>query len=166
MSAPHVSGVIALLFQNDPHLTQDDLRSVLLENASADQFTGTVPNTNWGYGKLDAEAAYAALPNLQPSLVPSAKKKARGIMERQIQGSGVVTIKTANKDGSNVIFITLEVRDGKIEDMSATGPGVGHLFVHEVKFALGKKEKRDDDDECRCCSKDEFGNTVCVTCTC
>jgi subtilisin family serine protease len=160
ISAPHVSGVIALLFQKNPNLTQEDLRRILLENASTDDFTGIVPNIYWGYGKVDAKAAYAALLNLQPSLGPSAKKKASKTMVQQL--SGVVTIKT---EGS--IVITLKVRDGKIEGMSATGPGGVHLFVHEIKFALGKKEKRDDNDECRCCELDPSGGgLVCRTCAC
>jgi len=61
MSAPHVAGVIALLFEKNPKLTQEDIRKILLENAMTDNFTGIVPNVNWGYGKLDAESAYMAL---------------------------------------------------------------------------------------------------------
>lgn len=63
MSAPHVAGVIALLFEKNPNLTQEEIRWVLLGNAKADNFTGGVPNVNWGYGKLDAECAYIALSN-------------------------------------------------------------------------------------------------------
>jgi subtilisin family serine protease len=58
ISAPHVTGVIALLFEKNPTLTQEDIRNVLLDNAKKDNFTGGVPNVDWGHGKLDAESAY------------------------------------------------------------------------------------------------------------
>ena len=60
-SAPHVSGVIALLFEKNRDLTQDDIRNILFDSADQDDFTGIVPNVNWGYGKLNAESAYDAL---------------------------------------------------------------------------------------------------------
>ncbi len=61
MAAPHVTGVIALLWSIWPGLAAGQIRDTLLSTARADAFTGVTPNTNWGHGKLDAEAAYAAL---------------------------------------------------------------------------------------------------------
>jgi len=83
-----------------------------------------------------------------------------------MQGNGEVTIKTADEHGGNVISITLKVKDGKIENMSAKGPGGSTLFVHKIKFSLGKHQASDDNDECRCCFKDATGHTICVTCSC
>ena len=57
MSAPLVAGVIALLFEKNPTLTQDEIRVLLFAHAKTDQFTGAVPNVSWGYGKLDADSA-------------------------------------------------------------------------------------------------------------
>lgn len=71
MSAPHVAGVIALLFEKNRNLTQEEIREVLLGNAQPDNFTGIVPNVNWGYGKLDAECAYMALSNFNLTQVAS-----------------------------------------------------------------------------------------------
>lgn len=61
MAAPHVSGVIALLWALWPRLTAGQIRAALLSTARADAFTGVTPNANWGRGKLDAGAAYKAL---------------------------------------------------------------------------------------------------------
>jgi len=61
MAAPHVSGAIALMLQKDPSLTPAQIKSILLETARADQFTGAVPNTRWGAGKLDVKAAVDAV---------------------------------------------------------------------------------------------------------
>jgi subtilisin family serine protease len=61
MAAPHVSGVIALLWALWPDLPAQRIRDALLSTARRDSFTGETPNTNWGQGKLDAGAAYKAL---------------------------------------------------------------------------------------------------------
>lgn len=56
-AAPHVVGAAALLLQYDPTLTHTQIRNILLTSALKDSFTGNVPNTDWGYGKLDIEKA-------------------------------------------------------------------------------------------------------------
>jgi subtilisin family serine protease len=61
MAAPHVTGVIALLWSLWPGLAAEQIRDALLSTATEDAFTGATPNTNWGQGKLDAKAAYEAL---------------------------------------------------------------------------------------------------------
>ncbi len=61
MAAPHVTGVVALLWSLWPGLAAGQIRDALLSTAREDAFTGVTPNTNWGYGKLDAKAAYEAL---------------------------------------------------------------------------------------------------------
>jgi minor extracellular serine protease Vpr len=57
MAAPHVAGAVALLLSVDPDLTALQLRSLLNHTAVADAFTGPVPDTDWGHGKLDVLAA-------------------------------------------------------------------------------------------------------------
>lgn len=61
MAAPHVTGVVALLWSLWPGLAAGQIRDALLSTARDDAFTGVTPNTNWGQGKLDARAAYEAL---------------------------------------------------------------------------------------------------------
>ncbi len=51
-AGPHVAGAAALLLQADTTLRHRDVRRLLRAGAIADGFTGTVPNTTWGYGKL------------------------------------------------------------------------------------------------------------------
>ena len=67
MAAPHVTGAIALMLERNRNLTQQQVRDCLVNNARTDAFTGTVPNNNWGAGKLDAQAAFtcAAPPKLK-----------------------------------------------------------------------------------------------------
>lgn len=56
-AAPHVVGTAALMLQYDPTLTHAQIRNILRATATSDEFTGTLPNTNWGYGKLNPEGA-------------------------------------------------------------------------------------------------------------
>lgn len=60
MAAPHVAGIVALLFQHDPTLTAAQVRTALL--ASAGPPPGVTPfDVAWGYGRVDAVAALALL---------------------------------------------------------------------------------------------------------
>ena len=56
-AAPIVTGVIALILQENPALDAAAVKTILHQSARADSFTGSVPNNTWGYGKLDANAA-------------------------------------------------------------------------------------------------------------
>ncbi|KMQ67039.1 hypothetical protein ACM39_14690 [Chryseobacterium sp. FH2] len=53
MSSPGVAGAVALLLQANPTLTAAQVKSRLTANARQDEATGTIPNSRWGYGKLD-----------------------------------------------------------------------------------------------------------------
>ena len=61
VSAPHVSGVAALMLSVAPDLTSDEIKSKLTQTAISDALTGRVPNTKWGWGKLAADAAVAVV---------------------------------------------------------------------------------------------------------
>jgi subtilisin family serine protease len=56
-AAPHVVGTAALLLQYDPSLTFTDVRHIIWNSAIQDKFTGQLPNSMWGYGKLYPEGA-------------------------------------------------------------------------------------------------------------
>ena len=68
MAAPHVTGVVALMFQRDPEMNVSDIRRWIIETARKDVFTGMdVWDEKWGYGKLNASGAVyqtdVAVPN-------------------------------------------------------------------------------------------------------
>lgn len=51
-AGPHVAGAATLLLQADTTLRHRHVKALLQAGAIADQYTGTVPNTTWGFGKL------------------------------------------------------------------------------------------------------------------
>lgn len=53
-AAPIVAGVIALMLEVNPALSPSQIKAILQETATQDSFTGTTPNEQWGYGKLNA----------------------------------------------------------------------------------------------------------------
>ncbi len=61
ISAPHVSGVAALMLSVDPQLTAAEIRTRLSNTAVSDAYTGVVPNERWGWGKIDTEAVIATV---------------------------------------------------------------------------------------------------------
>lgn len=62
MAAPHVTGIVALMLEANPHLNSYQVMEILQQTATEDQFTGQTPNNNYGYGKINAfEAVKQAL---------------------------------------------------------------------------------------------------------
>jgi hypothetical protein len=72
-SAPHVAGAAALLLQAMPGASPSKLRLAFESHARADAYTGAVPNTTWGYGKLDI---YATLDHVAPTVAVTAPNTA------------------------------------------------------------------------------------------
>lgn len=63
ISAPIVSGAVALMLEAKPDLTPDQVRTILIQTAHTDEFTGTIstPNNAWGGGKLNVLGALQKL---------------------------------------------------------------------------------------------------------
>lgn len=57
MASPNATGAVALLLQANPDLDAQSLRDALATTARPDAYTGTVPNHDYGAGKLDVTAA-------------------------------------------------------------------------------------------------------------
>ena len=56
-ASPVACGVIALMLELDPTLTNQEVKEILNQTTRQDSYTGTLPNYTWGYGKMDALAA-------------------------------------------------------------------------------------------------------------
>ncbi|MFO7767345.1 MAG: S8 family serine peptidase [bacterium] len=73
MSAPHVTGAIALLFDIRGYLTSDEVKGLLTASAVEDAYTGTTGPTNytWGHGKMDVKAAADSVLAADDVIAPS-----------------------------------------------------------------------------------------------
>ncbi len=115
MAAPHVTGVVALLWSLWPGLAAGQIRDTLLSTAKNDAFTGTTPNTNWGHGKLDAGAAYETLSNLVKK--GEAKMSATQVLEFE-------TSFRDNRDGQPA-GMRVRIELGDDADLVITGTSTG-----------------------------------------
>ena len=69
MSAPVITGAVALLLQASPTANITQIRTTLFSNTTTDSITesaGPSPNTTWGYGRLDIYKAAGAVFNCSP----------------------------------------------------------------------------------------------------
>jgi len=59
MSSPMVTGIVALMLEINPELTQSEIKDIIRITAINDQWTGDAKNNKcpvWGWGKIDAHA--------------------------------------------------------------------------------------------------------------
>jgi len=70
MSAPHVAGACALLLSLRPSLSWAEILDSLRAGARVDSFVGSIPNTSWGFGKLDLPKTWASLQPPSPVQKP------------------------------------------------------------------------------------------------
>lgn len=54
-AGPHVAAAAALLLQDDATRTPDDVIAALRNGAVTDSYMGTLPDEEWGYGKMNIE---------------------------------------------------------------------------------------------------------------
>ncbi|HYW71171.1 MAG TPA: S8 family peptidase [Pyrinomonadaceae bacterium] len=134
MAAPHVTGVIALLWAIWPNLNSLKLKAALLHTARKDIFTGTMPGPIWGFGKLDAGAVYQAL-----STTTTGETTMSEIQQFQME------VELENSAGQNVaVTLGFDVLDGSVVGMKGIGDNGAE---YNVEFVFS----RTDGDECYVC---------------
>ncbi|MGH9969477.1 MAG: S8 family serine peptidase [Pyrinomonadaceae bacterium] len=61
-AAPFAAGVIALMLQKNPKLDAQQIKNILTSTAIRnDRYVGAVPNSEWGYGKINPTSAITAI---------------------------------------------------------------------------------------------------------
>ena len=116
MSAPMVSGTLALWLEANPNLTPEDVRVILSETAIRDSETGKQPNNTWGYGKLDAWNG------LKKAL------EMTGIENDYYISSEHVAKVYAHNEGINILF-TQNTTNCSIAIYDITGKALNNTFV-------------------------------------
>ncbi|RPH91995.1 MAG: T9SS C-terminal target domain-containing protein, partial [Calditrichaeota bacterium] len=145
MAAPHVTGAIALLFEQNPALTVQQIKEMLFASTTKDAFVGSVPNTDWGWGKLDVLRALSIAPVddtpreflLLPARPNPFSNQTEIIYEiPSLTDAGVVELAIYNSIGQKVRTLLNERKsagshnifwDGRTDQGEAAGSGVYFL---------------------------------------
>ncbi len=137
-AAPVSCGVIALMLELDPTLTNQEIKDILNQTSRQDSFTGTVPNADWGYGKLDALAAVQEVSNLlsvsdnENSFIKIYPNPVTDILNIDSQ-TGMVSIRVVSVLGQEVLHFD-NVQDQV--DLSSLTKGI---YVLQFKSESGSK---------------------------
>lgn len=135
-AAPLSTGVIALMLQLDPTLTNQEIKEILQQSAREDSFTGTVPNITFGYGKLDALAAIQMVSD-QLSIKEESVGKAISVYPNPVKD--ILTIKSKNPI-ETISIISIEGKEvlnkkGSVEtvDVSSLQNGIYFLRIQSAQ---------------------------------
>jgi subtilisin family serine protease len=137
MASPHVVGVIALLLEAEPELTRQEVYSRITQGARSDAHTGIVPNTDWGYGKIDAWGTlFPALVNAnspQPESIVAEQyrqplKDLGDSMARSIEGAAYVDFVTRHRD--DIVELIRRHRRINVAWLRGGAPVVHALLTH------------------------------------
>jgi len=127
MASPHTAGTVALMLQADPQLDPAAVRQILQQTARTDGFTGSVPNDNFGSGKIDALAAVLRTlqlcgtrceggSNTGGTTLAEAEPNNTAAQAQVFAGTFPFTL-NANAEGADVGDITINFNDGSSDDL-------------------------------------------------
>ncbi|RME48314.1 MAG: DUF11 domain-containing protein [Chloroflexi bacterium] len=141
MATPHVSGVVALMLQADPTLTQDKIEEIL--KSTATPIGNPVPNNDAGWGLVDAYRAVASVMNVG---------FLSGRVTRAIDGEPVAgaQVSVAHRDGEAFAH-TVTDADGYYEltlppgpyELSVTAFAYEPAEVHGIRISEDARMARD-----------------------
>lgn len=125
-SSPVVAGLAALYLQKNPTATNQQIKQAITNCAYSDVFTGTsLPNNQWGYGKLDGFAAMTC-----GTIVTG--------INSQNNNTGIRVLPNPMNSETTVIFEKEGIRNIKLYNST------GQLVLKEECRASSYKLKRND----------------------
>ncbi|NUP06335.1 MAG: S8 family serine peptidase [Polyangiaceae bacterium] len=115
-ASPHVAGASALVVQSNPTLTGDGVKEALRAGAVVDDDTGTVPNEDYGYGKLDV---YRAIFGEAPpgGAAPVVDNQSFSVLP----GPSSVAVVATDVDGDDVVLEADRDYDGVYDETLVDG---------------------------------------------
>jgi len=125
MACPVAAGAAALLLSRNPSMTPQEVYDALTHGARSDSYTGAVPNTVWGYGKLNVDTVFVPSVLLEARVFLEGAYSAAGdTMRWDLQKSGVIPLTSpyAN-DARSVSSIPPKVVDWVLVQLRATPTG-------------------------------------------
>lgn len=111
MAAPHVTGACALLLNAKSTLTASQIKTLIGSTANSDAFATGLPNTTWGYGKLDIVEAVAKSLNAAATVVQKtfAYDVTGGSITTPLAGSAKLAVRVTPDVGGRLSGIKVNV---------------------------------------------------------
>ncbi len=123
-SAPHVAGIIALMFQKNAYLDPATVKTILSSSASTDVWTAGVPNNTWGAGKANAWGAFDATSLPAANSTPSDPSA----LEQGFPFGGTLAVGGTSTTGSLEFRATVSDADGHYVRLEVEIRPVGTAF--------------------------------------
>lgn len=121
MSAPVVTGVIALMLQLNPSLTVSDVREAFRASSVKDEFVTSGDHSKWGFGKLDAWSAVDAV--IGHCLLPGDVNN-----DREVNIADVMTIVDILLRGNNAADASTLVRADVNHDLEILFSDINYII--------------------------------------
>lgn len=138
-AAPLTTGVISLMLEMNQELTPEQIKQILQEAARIDNFTGTVPNNKWGYGKLDALEAIKKVESLgifdynkasrKLHIYPNPTENLVNIDLSDNNESHIEEIAFFNQTGQQIMVINDNAELRQVVNIDQLPDGFYHVFV-------------------------------------
>ncbi|MCX5868057.1 MAG: S8 family serine peptidase [Proteobacteria bacterium] len=179
LAAPFVSGTLALMLERSPTLDFGKAFSLLSQHAILDAFTGSEPNSNGGYSKLNLDGVFAD-PGFPETRVPDTSAPVFSDVSVE-NGKTLISIAWKTNEISGSRMKIRREGDATADDVGtqsftlehqveATGllPGTKYLVKlisrdpsgNETETQEMKYRTRGEGDGCGCSSAGESGGTV------
>lgn len=143
MACPMVTGMVALLLEQNPSLNPDKVRSLLRNSAVTDSFTGSIPAIGspvWGFGKANiAKSLFNLLPLNERLIFPIGltiyPNPNQGIFEIQSENEALLSVRITDIFGKEI----KEIRPENLQNLYNLPSG---LYFIEAQYAAGSKKGR------------------------
>ena len=149
MSAPIVTGIIALWLQANPALTYEQIFDIIQRSSIQDTFTGTAWNTSWGYGKIDAYAGLKLVLKLngindvknstQPVTIKKADHEWRILFNNSENFANLSLFSTDGKQVYNRRLTQVSNGDEQVVPFSGLTPGLYLLSIKTQNTSTTRK---------------------------
>jgi subtilisin family serine protease len=149
MAAPVVTGAVALILSQRPGLTCPQLKQILIRTASRTGAAAAAPDSAWGHGKLDVQAALELAKEVRFPIISNVQVDGANISwETDIETTGAVRF-LANRRRLLLAKNTLSMADltlSRSHRITLTAQPAGKYFCQIVAFSSDNLFTEDDNN--------------------
>jgi subtilisin family serine protease len=162
MAAPVVTGAAGLILSQRPELNCPQLKQILVRSANRSGSAAEAPDSGWGHGKLDVEAALELARQVQFPLVSNVHVEGDTISwETDIETTGAIRFLPTRRQlllGKNTRSIS-DLTLARSHRIKLTGVPVGDYFCQIVAFSSDNYSTEEDNGG-RCYKVQVIGTNV------